>query len=226
MSVVDRICAVRNQSAIRFGSDLYSEISRELIDIGLNLAFFVFTTRADSSCARTLDGKIATCPVLVLYLKFKVDFQQTRIDPHFGNWDDKWEKTRLVRDTVNAILRRHGLESDYVSEHTFIFVQTLEELAFREIGRECKDAVQRFICSEAPGVVVSRVLWNGHQYHVIMRDKADCKRVKGKVADKVTKAIPEILAAADKDGFCQDHEAIVRFGDSGMNLFHLIREDV
>lgn len=226
MSVDDVIRDVTNKSDIAIGSDVYAEITRELTGIGLNLAFFVFTTSEHSSAARTLDGKTATHPILTVYLKYDVDFQQTGIDPHHGNWGDKWAQTRTVRDALNAVLQRHGFDNGYVSDHAFIFVYTLEELVFREIGRECKNAVQEFICDEVPGVVVSRVFWNGQQYDVIMGNKTDYKRIKRNVKVKASKALPRILAAADIDAHCQSYKAVIEFGYSGMNLFHLTREDI
>lgn len=45
MSVDDVIRDATSKSDIALGSDLYEEIARELTDIGLNLAFFVFTGR-------------------------------------------------------------------------------------------------------------------------------------------------------------------------------------
>lgn len=226
MNVDDIIRDVTAKSDIAFGSGVYQEIARELIDIGLNLALFVFATREHSSCARALDGKTETCPVLTVYLKYDADFVETGIDPHSGNWDDRWKRTQIVRDTLNLILRRHGFDNDYVSDHTFIFVRTLEELAFREIGRECKDAIKKLVCEEAPGVSVSYVFWNGYQFAVIMEDKSDYKRVKRKVKTKATNAIPKILAAADKDGCCQNYKASIGFGYTGMDLVRLIRNDL
>ena len=57
MSVDDIIRDAADESDIAFSSDLYQEVARELSDVGLNLAFFVFTSREHSSCARTLNGE-------------------------------------------------------------------------------------------------------------------------------------------------------------------------
>ena len=225
MSVDDAIRNLTEKGDIACRSAIYEEISRELTYLGLNLAFFVFSTSGNSSCARTLDGSTSSCPALTLYLKYDVDFQQTGIDPHLGNWDDEWAQTRPIRDAVNAILRHHGFGNDYVSDHTFIFVHTLETLAFREIGRQCKGTVKKFVCDAAPGVVITHVFWNGHQYDVIVRDKADYKRVKHDVKAKVSKALAGILAAADDRRHCQCYNAVVKFGYTGMNLFPLFRDD-
>ena len=226
MSVDDVIRDAASKSDIALGSDLYEEVARELSDIGLNLAFFVFTTKEHSSCARTVDGKTSPHPVLTVYLKYEADLQQTGIDRHHGNWDDNWAQTRTVRDALNAVLQRRRFGDAYVSYRTFIFVQTLEELVFREIGRECKNAVQQFICDQAPGVVVSRIFWNGQQYDVIMENKTDYKRVKHILDSKISGAIPGILASADHDRHCRSYAAGIRLGHSGMSLFHLIREDL
>ncbi|MCA9173999.1 MAG: hypothetical protein KDB14_05880 [Planctomycetales bacterium] len=200
----DMIRDLTKESDIAFGSHLYQEVARRLVDAGLNLAFFAFTTREHSSCARTLDGDdTVSCPVLTLYLRYNADFRQTGIDPHHGNWDDKWAQTRTVRDALNAILQRHGLDNCYVSGRTFIFVRTLEELAFRQLGKECADEVKRLVIAEAPGVHVDGVYWDGAGYYVLMRDKADYKRVKRNVRANVTKAVPKLLASADTDGIAR-----------------------
>ena len=68
MCVEDKIRDFTNKSDILFGSDLYAEISHELTDVGINLAFFVFTTSENSSCARTLEGEPAAYPVVAEYI--------------------------------------------------------------------------------------------------------------------------------------------------------------
>ncbi len=213
------------KSDIAFNGDVYEEIACGLTGIGLNLAFFVFENSVHSYAARTLeDGRNMSCPILSLYLKHDDDFRRTGIDPHRGNRGDKWPLTGRVRDTVNAVLQRHEYGSDYVSERTFVFVRTLEELAFSQLGRECKDAVLALIRAEAPGAKVTHVFWNGEQYYLVMRDKGDYKRVKRAVKTKITKALPGLFAAADADGCCQSYPATIEFGYTGMSLFGIMRD--
>ncbi len=226
MPVEQLVSSLTDGSDLKFASPVYNEVCHELVELGLNLAFVVFKSRDHSSCSRTLHDGIVPCPVLVVYLKYVADFQQTQIDPLRGNWGDEWSKTHDIRNALNGVLERHAFENDDVSEQTLIFVDTLEEVAFREIGRECKVAVQQLVCDEAPGVTVSHVFWNGRQYDVIMGSPAEYKRVRRGVKTKVTKRIPELLAAADKQGYCQNYVATVEFGFLGMNLFHLTRDDV
>jgi hypothetical protein len=216
-----------DESDIAFNGDVYQEIARGLTNIGLNLAFFVFKSSDHSHVARALeDGRTASFPSVTLYLKYDEDLRQTGIDRHRGNWDDEWGQTDRVRDAINVVLQRHNYGSDYVSERTFVFVATLEEIAFRDIGRECKNQVRDLVCAEAPGVDVTHVFWNGHQYYVIMRDKRDYQRVSPKVKDKIAKALPELLAASDTSGYCQAYKPTIEFGHTGMNLFTLMRDDL
>jgi hypothetical protein len=214
------------ESDIKEPSSAYEEIAAELTALGLNLAFFVFTNRGHSSSARSLDGKNLTCPLLTLYLKYDADFRQTGIDSHEGNWNDKWTHTRAIRDALNTILHRHGFDGDYVCKHTFIFVRSLEELAFREIGRNCKAAVRDLVRLEVPGAEVSHVFWNGSRYDVIMREKSDYKRVEHKAKAKLTKSVAKLLAKADKEEYCKTYNASLEFGHAGMNLFHFVSEDL
>lgn len=135
--------------------------------------------------------------MLTLYLKYDADSRETGIDPHHGNWGDEWKHTRTIRDGLNSILRRNGFDNTYVSEHTVILVRTLEDLVFRQIGQQCTDEIKKLVCAEAPGVHVDGVYWDGTEYYVLMRDKADYKRVKRNVKANVTKALPKLLANAD-----------------------------
>jgi hypothetical protein len=173
-----------------------------------------------------VDGETLRCPKLELCLRFDADLRETGINPHQGNWDDKWAPTQSIRDAVNRILQRHGFNDDYVSNQTFVFVRSLEELAFQQIGRECKGAVRTLICDEAPGVVISEVYWNGRQFNVIMRDQADYKRVKRKIREKVEDALPELFAAADTDKCCRTYKPSIELGYEGASLFHVIRENL
>jgi len=215
-----------DESDIAFNGDVYNEIACGLTDIGLNLAFFVFKNSVHSHAARTLeDGRTMSFPSLMLYLKYESDFHQTGIDCHKGNWSDEWAQTGRVRNMVNTVLQRHKYGSECVSDHTFVFVDTLEKIAFRQIGRESRSTVLDLVCAEAPGVEVTHVFWNGETYHVIVREKGDYGRMKRTVKSKITKALPRLLAAADVDGCCKCYKATIEFGYTGMNLFNLIRED-
>ena len=81
--------------------------------------------------------------------------------------------------------------------------------------------------SEAPGVKVSHIFWTTERkYHIIMRDKRDYKRVKRAVKNRITKALPGVLANADPNGHCQTYEATIEFGYEGMNIYDLMREDI
>ena len=223
MSVDDMIRDLTKESDIAYGSNLYREVARSLIDVGLNLAFFTFTSSEHSSSARTLDGDTVPCPVLTLYLRYNADFQQTGIDPHRGNWGDKWAQTRTVRSALNANLQGHGLDSDYVSDHTFVFVRTLEELAFRQLGKKCADEVKELVIAEAPGVHVDGVYWDGAEYYVLVRGKDDFKRVKRNVKANVTKAVSKLLANADTDGCCQGYRTTIEFGYGGVVPVQFLR---
>jgi len=226
MSVEEAIRSVITKSEIAFGSTLYGEIYSALTDIGLNLAFFVFETSRRSSCARTLDGRTVSCPVLSLYLKYDGDFRQTGIDPHGGNWDDQWAQTRTIRAALNAILQRHGLGNTFLSDHTFVFVRTREELAFQRIGRDCKSAVQQLISAEAAGVSIDSIYWNGDQYDVLLRDKSHYDLVQGDVKTKVAQALPQLLAGVDEHHFCQTYDATIEFHYPGPHLPQLYRDDI
>ena len=205
----------KHSSDIAVDSELYSQIADALTDIGLNLAFFTFENLQSSSYARTIDGQTTTCPVLTIYLKFNEDFKRTRIDPHSGNWSDKWTKTRDVRGIVNTIFEDHGLGHDYVSEHTFIFVHSNEVLAFYELGQNCISDVRKMIFAQAPGVYIDSVYWDGNEYYILMRDKFDYKRVKRKVKTNLAKSIPQLLAKKDKEGKCKEYDVTIKFGCAG-----------
>jgi hypothetical protein len=227
MNSVERaITKLTDDSDIEYRSTVYEAISQFLTQLGLNLAFFTFTTRTRSSCARKLTtGEHIRCPVLTIYLKYKADFRQTGIDPKDGNWSDKWKHTRVVVNAINDILGRHGYGDEYVSDHTFAFVRSREELAFREIGRECKTAVKELISAEAPGVQISHIFWSGIRYDVVMQNTADYKRVRRQMKTRIEHALPRLFAEVDGNGYCQSYNAKIVFGHVGMNLFHLMRED-
>jgi hypothetical protein len=219
---------LQRESDIARNSDAYDEISRVLNGLGLNLAFFGFTSASNSYAARTLeDGRTESFPILTLYLKYDDDFRQTGIDRHLGNWDDGWAQTVPVRKALNAVLDcRQDLRA-YVSDGTFVFLDTRERVAFLEIGKQCKQAVRDQILSEAPGVEISHIFWTEQrEYHAIMKDKTDYKRVKRDVKAKVGKALPALLAKADVNAYCRNYNATIQFGFLGMNLFDLIRQDV
>jgi len=211
---------------IPFGGEVYQDVARNLIDMGVNLAFFVFESSSSSAAARTLrSGEIVRCPSLTLYVKFDDDLRQTGIDPHRGNWDDQWNQTPAVRQALNSVLERHHFGSEFVSANTFVFVESREALAFRHIGSRCKSAVRDLVSALAPGVEVAHVFWNGSKYDVILRQKNDIRRVRGTVESEVSRALPRVLAAADEGRLCTNYRAAVEFGHIGMNLFHLERED-
>ena len=222
----DLIQSITKQSDIALESDLYGEIIAALGQLELSIDFFHFTTKEHSSCSRDLDGNLITCPILTLYLKYNLDFYKTGIDPHQGNWNDKWAHTQAIRETLNAILQCHHFDANYVSDYTFIFVHTLEELAFTHIGKECIKDIKQLIHTTSPGVKVDEVYWRGHDaiYYVLMKSKADYKRVKHDLKANITKAIPELLANYDKNGCCQNYKATIELGYNCVVPMGFIRE--
>jgi hypothetical protein len=221
----EEINEVQRASDIAIGSELYNEVARGVVDLGINLAFFVFLTSKNSCYARSLeDGSSRAFPVLTLYLRFEDDFLQTGISAHLGNWGDGWAQTEPVRMLLNAALARHGYGDEYVSDRTIVFVYTLEELAFSQIAQECMPALADLVCREAPGVEVSEIFWTGNRtYQVIMKDKADYVRVKRKVKARVEKALPLLLKDADIDQYCRNYQTHIKFGYTGVNTFNFLR---
>ena len=224
-SVAETIRRLTLESDIPYQSDVYEEISRKLAATRLNVAFFSFTSSSNSSSARRLAGKSERCPVLTLYLKYDADFRQTGIDQRRGNWDDKWALTPTIRNILNGSLERLEFGSDYVSDHTFVFVRTLETHAFRQIGCDCKAAVRELVCAELPEAEVAHIFWNGSQYDVIMQDESGRKRGQAKKTE-LAQAISGMLAQADKESLCQTYSVALEFGHGDANLFHLRREDI
>jgi hypothetical protein len=226
--LVKTIDELQREGDIAPNSDAYHEISHVLSGLGLNRAFFVFT-RADNSLAarKVEDGRSVAFPVLTVYLKYDDDFRQTGIDRRLGNWDDGWALTVPVRKALIGVLERHQDLRAEVSDRTFVFVDTRERVAFLRLGKDCKQAVRDLILREAPGVEVSRIFWTeARQYHAIMKDKLDYKRVKRDVKAKVGKALPALLAKADVNAYCRNYNATIEFGFHGLNPFNLIREDL
>lgn len=229
MSTMDEIVGkASRQSQIEVGSEVYREIFSGLTGLNLNLAFFAFSSSAKSHAARMVkDGHPMPCAALTLYLRYEEDCRQNGVDAQMGNWNDAWVMTGEIRNVLNTAYRRYEITKEFASDHTFVFVDTLERIAFLQIGRQCKAAVSDLVSARAPGVEVSRVFWtSGRQFHVMMKDKTDYKRVKRAVATEVTKALPKILKDADVDGCCQSYDTQIEFGYLGMNDFHLVREDI
>ena len=229
-SLDSEIGALKNGSDISFDEDAYAEMLAHLRRMGLNLAFFVFHNRAHSSSARRVEGGGAeTFPTLTLYLKHNEDFRKTGVDPHRGNWDDEWEQTESVRDAVNSVLRQHGYSPDYVSGGTFVFLDTVERIAFDHIGRASKIAVHELVRRETGGTKPSHVFWSSDSvYHIVMKNKRGYRRLTDSVKDRIANAIPEILAKADERGYCKEYDTRVEFayeGMKGLELFGLARED-
>ena len=155
------IRALKCDSDISVDGDAYAAILAGLRGMDLNVAFFVFRNSSNSIAARTLqEGGTQTCPSLTLYLQHNEDVCKTGIDPHRGNWDDEWEQTVFVRDSVNSVLRQHDYGPDYVSEGTFVFLDTLERIVFDHIGRASKAAVHDLVCCETGGVKPAHVFWS------------------------------------------------------------------
>lgn len=221
-TVGDRIRGIAAESEIAIDSDLYAEIFRELVGMGVNLACFVFRTSLRSACARQLNGTRATCPVLTLFLRFDVDFVRTGIDRHQGNWDDKWALTQPIRDLLNAILRRRGFSDEFISEHTFIFARTLEEVVFGKITAESRNEIKKLVREVVPDANVDAVYWNERTAYLLMHDKTDCRQAKRK-APRLVKAISQFVADADKDACCQDYSVEIEFGFGGVVPVQFVR---
>jgi hypothetical protein len=229
-SLDSEIRGLKCGSDIAIDGDAYAEILTHLSQMDLNLAFFVFHNRTHSSSARRVEGGGAeTFPTLTLYLKHNEDFRKTGVDPHRGNWDDEWEQTDSVRDAVNSVLRRHSYGPDSVSDGTFVFLDTVERIAFDHIGRASKVAVHELVRRETGGKKPSHVFWSSDGvYHIVMKNKRGYRRLADSVKQSIAGAVPEVLAKADSGGYCKDYGTRVEFayqGMKGLNLAGLARED-
>jgi hypothetical protein len=214
------------KSDIAFRSQVYNEIAHELTSLGLNLAFFVFESSQHSHAARkAADGSHLSCPVVKIYFKYDEDFKETRINAHQGNWDDKWEMTIPIRNAINKVLNRNELGSGFISEQTFVFVQSFEEIAFRRIGRDCKGQVWTLVAAEVPGAAVTQVFWNGKRFDAIFQDKKTCKWATRHAKKTIDAALPGLFQKFDTDRCCKSYPVTIEFGHEGMNLFPLIHAD-
>jgi hypothetical protein len=229
-SLDSEIRALKCDSDIGTDEDAYAEILACLSRMDLNLAFFVFHNSAHSSSARRVEGGgTETCPTVTLYLKYNDDFRKTGVDPHQGNWSDEWEQTDSVRDAVNSVLRQHNYGPDYISDGTFVFVDTQERIAFDHIGRASKIAMHELVRRETGGSKPSHVFWSSDGvYHIVMKNKRAYRRLTDSVKGCIAKAVPDILAKADTEGHCRDYSTRVESafeGMEGLNLAGLARED-
>jgi hypothetical protein len=229
-SLDSEIRALKGDSDISVDGDVNAAILAHFQGLDLNVEFFVFRNRAHSSSARCVEGGGAeTFPTLTLYLKHNEDFRKTGVDPHRGNWDDEWEQTDSVRDAVNSVLRQHDYDPDYVSEGTFVFLDTLERIVFDHIGRASKVAVYELVRRETGGTKPSHVFWSSDGvYHIVMKNKRGYRCLTESVKDCIANAMREILARADTGGYCKDYSSRVEFayeGMKGLNLAGLARED-
>lgn len=216
-------------SDIAATESIYAEIVERLVDMGLNLAFFVFKNSAHSSAARTLeDGSIKSVPSIMLFLRYDEDYRQIGIDPQQGNWRDGWVHTDTVRKSINVILEKHRYGDDYVSDRTYVFLTSLEGIAFYQIGSASKDAIHTLVSHEVH-LEPKYICWSsGREYHIIMRNKKDYQRVNETMKQQILKAVPDILAAADTGRYCQNYQVEIAWayvGMKGLNLYGLSRED-
>ena len=229
-SLDSKIRALKCDGDIATDGDAYAEVLAHLSQMDLNLAFLVFHNRTHSASARQVEGGGAeTFPTLTLYLKHNEDLRKTGVDPHRGNWNGEWEQTDSVRDAVNSVLRQHNYGPDYISDGTFVFLDTVERIALDHIGRASKIAVHELVRRETGGAKPSRVFWSSDGvYHIIMKNKRGYRRLTDSVKDRIANAVPEVLARADTGGYCKDYSLRVEFaykGMEGLNLYGLARED-
>jgi len=151
------------------------------------------------------------------------------VDPHRGNWIGEWEQTGAVRDAVNSLLRQHDYGPEYVSDGTFVFLDTVERIAFDHIGRASKIAVHELVRRETGGTKPSHVFWSSDGvYYIVMKNKRGYRRLTDSVKGCIANAVPDILAKADTEGYCRDYSTRVEFeykGMEGLNLAGLARED-
>ena len=224
----DLIRVLADDSDIPLDGDLYREIADSLVAPGLNLSFFTFQTRGHSSCARQ---GIGTCPALRIFLRHDADFRATGVSAHRNNWGDEWSLTATVRDALNAIHRARGYDGDYVSDHTFVFLRTLEEQVRHNLGCFCKGALRQAIKEHAPCAQIDRTFdsdrlyWTGESYHVAFRDEAEWKWAE-RVKDRIKEDVQRAFAEADVGQACQSYEFELIFSDPKGAIPMISRDDI
>jgi hypothetical protein len=230
-----RIVELKNKSDIPVGSPVYEEIKLALAGFELNLAFFVFNNRLHAVGARppALDsptrGRSIPVPAISLYLKYDEDYRKMGLDAIHDNWLDEWSHTAEVRNVVNSILKRNHYNDDYISDQTFIFFLSLENIVFDAIGRAIKPAVYKLICSEIRPLQPASLYWHSDRiYFVVMHNFIEVKLIKETAKSQIKEGVKKLISNADPDGYCQNHDVIIKYyhlWSKDINLMGLARED-
>ncbi|MEM7350116.1 MAG: hypothetical protein AAF657_04865 [Acidobacteriota bacterium] len=229
MSLAAEIRAWLRDSDVDPSSEAYSELMTSLSGLVPGLTLLTFEGRARSSRSRSLEnGQVARFPVITLYLRYDEDRCLAGLDAEQHNWDDSWPGTRSIRERANTILRRHGFPADDISERAFVFVRSLEPIAFNRIGRAAKEQVGRLIRRQT-GLEPSHLFWSSQGiYYAVWKDRSTCRRIGWWARRSIAREVPRLIACLDPDRHCQVHAVRVEYvyiGQKGVSLYGLSRED-
>ena len=225
------------QSAIARDSAVGAEIDQLLRDLNLDVAYWSFTTASQSFYGRDRQ----TCPAFTFGLRRNEDFEQMALVR--GNWDDDWPCTEELRNALNAILEGAGLDTDYVSDQTFIFPASWEAQALQSLAYLAKPEVlalvRRRLTWSWPfrpgGSGLERIYFGSYwgdekpgkmgQYNLLFSSRDAMMRGREQQA-KLHQSIAEFLRERDSHGFCGTHDVGLAFWYSGqIDLPPLYRED-
>jgi len=213
-------------SDIEPGTDVHDAISKMLEQNELSIAGWYFKSKKNSHSGRSNPDE--TCPALHLVFKFENDLIEENIDPERGNWDDEWEKTQIIRKSLNSILIMHNFGSGYVSDRTYIFVGSpWEHIVIDNLGRTKKDEVELVISKILPNVP-KYIFWHSSaKYYLVFKNKAHYG-VALPYLEKIEKIIEGIFSNADPAKHSRSHKVALTFLHMGMkdlNLYGLSRQD-
>lgn len=214
------------ESGIPAGWEVYAAIMEALLLLVPSLALFTYESREHSHCARSQkDGSTRTCAIISLYLRHDDDLAATRVDPHMGNWRDKWKATAAIRTTFNRVLAEHGYDEAMRDEQSFVFPSSLEERSFRRLGREAKKDIPGLLARIA-GAACTEIFWISDVRTYFLRVDHDAeRRMVDKMMPAIGKAISDLLRRLDGDARCRRHDVTIETINSHTNTFHLYRED-
>jgi len=234
-SLERRIVEVKNESDIPIGSPVYEEIKVALAGFELNSAFFVFHNRLHAVGCRppAVDfptrGHPIPVPAISIYLKYDEDYRKMGLNATHGNWLDEWSHSTEVRNVVNSILKRNHYDDDYISNQTFIFFHSLENIVFDTIGRAIKPAVYKLIWAEIKPLMPASLYWHSNRiYYVVMHNFIEVKLIKETAKSKIKESVKKLISNADPEGYCQNYDVIIKYYhllSKDINLMGLARED-
>lgn len=172
------------------------------------------------------------CSVLKIYISRQSVYNQLKLDPVSGNWNNVFPHTPEIKSIWNGLLRKYKTLDEFDTKIGYVFFHCIETIEKHDIAynskKEIQSELQKNRLPEIQHIFCTPELY----YSIVLKNEKDFKKYKAFSMSRINDIILTVLNQKSKNLGCeyeftaQDFKCqLFHEKMTGLNLYFLSRED-